>query len=481
MDSHKIGALRRRNTASEKTSRSTTRDASNERSPIETTGEVFSDGASIELILDSETGRLNLLLSDGENYSVAPRVEYRGRAYVPADLDRSISRAVMWPTKCTPYGSTDRLFTAVRKSLTKHGLPEEIALRTTYSVFATWFPECAPAAPCLSITGPRPEARLILQLLGCLCRHPLPLAEISRAGLCSLLKHLHPTLFIDSERLTPSILRLLAASNDRNAHVPWRGSLVNVYCGKVVYRGDVLANDLFGDATLEVNLAPSRGRLPILDATTLQRIATAFQPQFLAYRLRNIAKVRDSQFDLAAFASPIRVLARVLGSCLIDAPELQAGLGPLLEAQQDKIRTERWLDLRCVCLEALLFHSHSGQRDRVYVGELTRTATTILESRGETVPLEPRAIGPVLRLFGFYAKRDKKGWAIRFTDDVCRRIHRLARDYGVAAMEEGMALCAHCAESATGGDTQNKGESTVRRGEVIERTRRDYVRMNVCT
>ena len=464
MDSHKIGALRRRNTASEKISRSTTRDASNERSPIETTGEVFSDGASIELILDSETGRLNLLLSDGENCRVAPRVEYRGRAYVPADLDRSILRAVTWPTKCTPYRSTDQLFTAVRDLLTNHGLPEEVALRATYSVFPMWFPECVPAAPCLSIAGPRPEARLLLQLLACLCRHPLPLAEVSREGLCSLFKHLHPTLFIDSEHLTPSILRLLAASNDRKAYVPWKGSLVDVYCGKVVYRGDLLANGLFGDATLEVNLAPSRGRLPILDATTLQRIATAFQPHFLAYRLRNIAKVRHSQFDLAAFASPIRILARVLGASLVDAPELQAGLGPLLEAQQDKIRTERWLDLRCVCLEGLLFYCHSGQGDLVYVGELTRTANAILQSRGRTVPLEPRATGPVLRSFGLYPKRDKKGWAIRFTDDVCRRIHRLARDYGVAAMEERMALCAHCAESATGGDTQNKGESTVRKG-----------------
>jgi hypothetical protein len=458
--SHKIWAQRKGNPAARKTPRTRTHDASNQRSPIKTTGEVFSDGASIELILDAETGRLNLLISDGENYTIAPRVEYGGRVYVPADLDRSILRALTWPTKCTPYGSTDQLFTAVRDSFTNHSLPEEVALRTTYSVFATWFPECVPAAPCLSITGPRPEARLILQLLGCLCRHPLPLAEVSRAGLCSLLTHLQPTLLIDLEHLGPSILRLLAASNDRKAYVPWKNSLVNLYCAKAIYRGDALGDGLFSDATLQVNLAPSRGRLPILDASTLQEIATALQPQLLAYRSRNIAKVHESQFDLPAFASPIRILARVLGACLIDAPELQAGLGPLLEAHQEKIHAERWLDLRCVALEALLFHCHSGQTNLVYVGEFTRSATTILKGRGETVSLEPRAMGPILRSFGLSPKRDSKGWAIRLTHDVRRRIHRLAGDYEVAAMQEGMALCADCAEIVAGGDTQNGGEST---------------------
>jgi len=77
------------------------------RSPIETSGEVFADGRGIELIRDAETGRLKLLLSDSENCSVAPRVEYGGRVYVPASLDSGILRAVTLPTKFADYGSTD--------------------------------------------------------------------------------------------------------------------------------------------------------------------------------------------------------------------------------------------------------------------------------------------------------------------------------------------------------------------------------------
>src|SRR5712692_6194398 len=185
-----------------------THDAGDQPSPTRTSGELLSNGGSIELIMDTETGRLNLLLSDGEDSTAAPRVEYMGRVYVPANLDPGILRAMTLPTKCADCGSTPQLFTAVREVFTKHAFPAEVALGTTHFVFSAWFPECLPAAPCLSITGPRPEASLLLQLLGCLVRHALPLAEVSRAGFCSLPMAVQPTLLIGDEHLSPSTWRL---------------------------------------------------------------------------------------------------------------------------------------------------------------------------------------------------------------------------------------------------------------------------------
>ena len=108
-----------------------------QHSPIETTGELFSDGRCIELILDTETGQLNLLLSDGETCAAAPRAEDMGRVYVPANLSPSLLRAVMWPTKSTPYGSTNQLFRAVQEPFTNQGFPTEVALRSTHFVFST--------------------------------------------------------------------------------------------------------------------------------------------------------------------------------------------------------------------------------------------------------------------------------------------------------------------------------------------------------
>ncbi len=433
------------------------------RSPIETTGEVFSNGQSIELVLDAETGRPTLLFSDGEKCTVLPRVEYLGRVYVPADLSPSILRAVTWPTKCIDYGSTNKLFAAVQEMFTNHAFADEVALPTTHVVFSSWFPECLPAAPCLSITGPRPEATLLLQLLDCLVRHALPLAEVSRAALCSLPMDLHPTLLIDHEHLSRSTRRLLSASNNRNAYIPRKGSLVNIYCAKAIYRGDVLGDGLFGDAALQINLAPSRGKSPILDAKAQQEIASELQPQLLAYRLKNLAKVRASEFDLPGFASPIRILARVLGACIADAPELQAGLLPLLEEYEERIRGERWVDLRCIVIEALLSHCHTGQKDRVHVGEIAARTGTILKGRGETPARDPelfKLVGGILRELGFSPKRESKGYAMRLTDSVRRRIHQLARDHDVAAVQEGVALCPHCAEILGVGDTRKHASST---------------------
>ncbi len=458
-------AQRKVNPTSRKSSPTGTHDAAttDQCPPLETLGELFGDGRSIELIRDTETGRLNLLFFDGENCTVAPRVEYGGRVYVPADLSPSILRAVTWPTKCIEYGSTQKLFTAVRESFTNHGFPDEVALPTTHVVFSSWFPECLPSAPCLSITGPRPEANLLLQLLGCLVRHSLPLAELSRAGLCSLPMDLQLTLLIDLEHVSRSTLSLLSASNNRNAYVPRKGALVNIYCAKAIYRGDALGDGLFGDAALHINLAPSRGRLPMLDEKARQEIAMTLQPQLVAYRSRNLAKVRESEFDLPGFASPIRILARVLGACIVDAPELQAGLIALLEECQERIRGQRWVDLRCVVIESLLFCCHSREKDRVHVGEITATTSTILKGRGETPPAGPeliKLVGGSLRVLEFFPKRDSKGNAIRLTDSVRRRIHRLARDFQVAAVQEGVALCPHCSEILAAGNTQNQDDST---------------------
>ena len=459
MRAKKDAAQRERDPAFRIPSRKRTQDAGDQRSPIKTSGEVFSDGGTIELILDAETQRLGLLLSDGENRTVAPRVEHRGRMYVPADLGPSILRAMTWPSKFSDYGSTERLFTAVRESFTTHGFPTEVALLTTRFVFPTWFPECLPAAPSLSIVGPLPEANLLLQLLGCLVRHPLPLAEVSRASLCSLPMDLQPTLLIDQGNFSPSTRRLLSASNNRNAYVPWKGALVNIYCPKAVYRGDTVGDGLFGDAALQINLAPSRARLPIVSAKTQQEIATELQPQLLAYRLKNIAKVRESEFDLPTFASPIRILARVLGACIVDAPELQAGLVPLLEEHQERMRGERWIDLRCVVIEALLYYCHNGEKDRVHVGEIADVVGAILKGRGETPPSDPKPIGGILRLLQFSPKRDSKGYAIRLTEEVRREVHRLTSDYEVAAVQEGVALCPHCLEIlGNRGDSASKEE-----------------------
>jgi hypothetical protein len=112
------------------------------------------------------------------------------------------------------YVSTETLFSATHDVFTKHGISEDNADVASYFVFGTWFRKRSVPAPCLVITGPMPEAILLLQLFGCLVRRGLPIVEINSSGFRSV-AGLGPTLLIDGRYLSRSSLRLLSFCGPR--------------------------------------------------------------------------------------------------------------------------------------------------------------------------------------------------------------------------------------------------------------------------
>jgi len=437
---------------------------------VETTGELFSDGCGIELIQDSGTEQLDFVVFDGKTLTIAPRFEHAGRIHVPPVFDPVTLRALRFPSKVESYGSTAKLFAAMQEVLTEHDFPGEIALRANYFILSAWFPDCLPITPTLLITGPSSEANFLLQLLSCMVRHPLPLVDIDSAGLRALPRSLRPTLLIQQEHLSLSARKSLSASNKTGCHVSHNGELISVCFVKVLYRGLTFDDEFFMEGALRVNLTPLRGRVPILDSKAQEEIAGKLQPMLADYRLRNFARVRDSQFELPEFSSGIRVLSRILGACIIDNPGLQIGLRPLLRELEDQIRVGRWSDPRCVVIEALLYHCHTAaSEDLIHVGEIAKTVTTIFRARGETTVLGPKSVGAVIRSFYFSLKRDNRGWALRLTDANRHRIHRLARDLDVAAVQEGMSQCAHCADIIAACDRQNPKPTDPQKTRVAQR------------
>ncbi len=406
----------------------------------------FPGGGGIELLHQPSDGRLTLLSFDGENRIVAPRLETGGHVYLPAQIEPSILRGITLPSACADFGSTADLFKAVREPFSNHGFREEVALPAAYFIFSTWFPDCSPTAPFLVIAGPKPEATLLLRLIGCMVRHPLRLAEVTRPALCCLPLNLQLTLLISDESASRSARSLLAASNDRGALISWQGGLIDLYCAKAVYRGLVLDDGKLHGTALQIHVPPFRGRLPILDANAQREITEKIQPWMEEYRCRNLAKVCESRFDVPELESRLRILARVLGASIVDAPELQAELAPLLRCSAQQARAERWRDPPCVTVESLLSFTHFDATAKVYIGEIAQKAIAILKWRGVAVSFEPETIGAIVRQLGFTPKRDNRGFAIYLDDRVRRRIHELAREYDVAAVQEGIAQCALCAE-----------------------------------
>jgi hypothetical protein len=341
---------------------------------------------------------------------------------------------------------TAELFAGILGVVKARGFVDTAALTATYFAFFTWFSAFLPWAPCLLVTGAGPEARLLLELLECVVRHPLPLFELTRGGFLSIDMNSEPTLLIVQEDITDSLWKLLRASNHRNAQISGANGTRKIYCAKAIYLADESIGVRSDHGLLQINLSPFRGQLPILEADEKRELSAEFQAKMQSYRQRNFVQVRDSRFDLPEFSSPIRILARVLGAPIVAAPELQGALGTLLREYEESIRVAPWVDPRCVVIEAVLLRSHDDQTERVHVGEITRTANVILKVRGETVQLEAKEVGGILRQLGLSPLRDRKGFAIRLNESIRRHIHQLASRFAVATIQEGTVLCAHCAE-----------------------------------
>jgi hypothetical protein len=342
--------------------------------------------------------------------------------------------------------TTSELFASIFAVFKARGFPEDAALAASYFAFSTWFSAFLPVAPCLLISGPGPEARLMLDLLECVLRNPLLIFGLTRGGFLSVDMDLEPTLLIAQEGISDSLWKLVLASNHRNAQVPTANGMRKIYCAKVMYVGDEPPDVGSNESLLQINLAPLRGRVPFLEPNDKSDLMAEFQPRMLAYRQRNYAQVCDSRFDLPELSSANRILARVLGAPIVTAPEVQASLGPLLCVYQDAIRAEVWSNPRCVVIEAVLLRCHDGKSERIYVGAITRTTNAILKGRGEIKQLGPKEVGGILRQLGLSPTRDRNGFAIRLDEGIRRVIHQLAGRFAVAAVQEGAMECAHCVE-----------------------------------
>jgi hypothetical protein len=415
-------------------------------STTETCGGLLPDGRSVDLISDVATGRMKLISFDGIEHQIADRVDVGDHTFISMALDSAIRGATALPTTAEDYETTEGLFAETRGVMTAHGFSQEVATAATNFIFATWFPEAG--APCMTITGPSAEGILFLQLLACFVRRGLMMVELDSHGFRGLMDRLHPTLLIDARCFTSRSLRRLLTSSGSRFYVPWKGSVANFSFARAIYLGTGPAADFSADFSLHVHISPSRPGLFLLDEKERVQIIATFQPKFLNYRLRNINRVRASDFELSEMDSEAGIIGRILGSCIVDAPEIQAGVRRLLESREAKLRAARWTDLSCVILEALLDICHRPASNRIYVGEIAETARVILKTRGNPAEFKARGVGPILRRLGFNTSpRDYRGFHILVTSEVLRTIHLLARDYKIAAVENGIACCPMCTET----------------------------------
>ena len=384
-----------------------------------TAGEVFSNGATIELIRNSGRSGLELHFFNGKKAHVGETIKIGKKLFRPAKFDHRVE-LVRLPTRSSPFGSIATLFAETRKLFVQFGFSPDVAFAAAIFCCATWFTDVLPVAPRLIITGPTLEAGLLLDLISCLARRSLPISEFTRGGISALPLQIQPTLVIAAEALNKTSIALFRASNRRRAYFSVQGDLTDVFCAKVIHCTQIADAALIDPDALHIELPPSVSRLETLDHENRETIAEQFQSRFLDYRCRHILHAQHSNFEVPGLGSSTGMLARVLGAAIDGAQGLQIELASLLRGHEEQTYESHVTDPLYVVVDAMLHHLHNNFGERLSVGKITETANGILLGRGDVTERSPRDVGAVLKVLGVHKTRRHDGYAFELNDVLSR-------------------------------------------------------------
>jgi hypothetical protein len=185
---------------------------------------------------------------------------------------------------------------------------------------------------------------------------------------------------------------------------------------------------------LHINVSPAPGAesphiLPLSDEAT-----QSFQNQLLRYRTRSLPGVFTSQFNVSALSPEANTIAAALGRCIVEAPELQAGLASLLTPFSDHQLAERLDDLGTLAIGAALALCHEG-KDQALVGEIASEVNRIQKERGERLQYSPERVGHRLRKAGLMTRRlGASGNGLLFDRATQVLLHDTAGTYGYVGL-----------------------------------------------
>ena len=400
--------------------------------PKATYGEVFADGATIELIRGTHGGNSALLLWDGAKEIVGARVEHDGQLYEPAPINASLLQELILPTRCCPHGSTREFLAETCKLIINYAvLPEKIASLVGRVVLCSALVEAVCVAPSLMIVGPDiTRGDRLTELLRRMCWHALPLTGVTPTGFCSLAGGVRFTSLITQANISDKLRRLLDDASYRDRKIPHRGQLLDLFGVQVINCDSLIAGDSGPLRSIQIPMIATEQELPPLDFDVQHRITNEFQAKLLSFRRANLGVARKMQFDVSKFTPALRDRARSLAAATPDDRDLQVEVFNLLREEDAEIRADKLIDPSAIAGEAVLVAWHGSPGGIAYVADLAVIAEQMLQRRGEKSTIEPAVFGKQLKLLGFATERDAKGKKLQLTGAVRDRAQRLVRDFG---------------------------------------------------
>ncbi len=404
---------------------------------IETSGEVFADGSTIELIR-REDGRVALMLFDGAKEITGSTVEYRGCVYEPAVIKRTVLQELTLPSGFCPHGTTREFLSQICNLIANFvGLQEKSLELVGRFVLCSALVDAVSVAPTLMIIGSDiARGKRLVELLGCLCRHSIRLTGVTPAGFCSLPSGMRLSYVISQELVSDKLRKLLAQAVCRDQKIPFRGGLLDFFGVQVIHTDHMNASDSAGSRSIQITMVPTGGELPIFDWETRHRVTSEFQAKLLGFRCASLVKARKFHFDVSRFTMELRDTAYAFAASTPDDTELQSKVFDLFKEQDEEIRSERWTALSSVVLEAILVAAYESAGKAVYAADLSELAQEILRRRGEVnAELDPAVFGKTLKALGFITARDARGKKLLLTDTVVGDARKILGSVGISEAE----------------------------------------------
>jgi hypothetical protein len=336
-------------------------------------------------------------------------------------------RGIPLPIREEPYGTTVELLTQIRKTILEQiSVSNEVSAVLTYWVLSTWFMESLPIAPCLVITGASHEGDMVLRTLKVFCRFPLLMAGVSSASLRGIDWTLRPTLLLSEPNLSKQMTAVLGCSTSQGYLVGTAGKYQDYFGSKAIYLGEDPPIHAMPRFSLHVNAASMSKAGPGYARPLSNSIAQSFQDRLVDYRLKNLVRVHNSDFDASSLHSDTRSVANALGACIVDAPDLQAELVSLLVPRAQQQLEDRSNSHEALVIEGTLSLCHQGKL-QIFVKEIADEVNRIQASRGETLRFTAEKVGHKLKKVGLCTRRLSSAGNGLLIDHTTRvRLHEVA-------------------------------------------------------
>jgi hypothetical protein len=331
------------------------------------------------------------------------------------------------PSPIRPDGDPGELHTQIKRMIAgRTRLPDSVSTLVAFWAISTWFQDAFTVFPCLVISGPAHEAMVLLGILRDLCRTPTLLAGLKRGDFKELTGY--RTLLISEPNLDNRTAALLGNLTNRHFLLIEQGSYLSCAGSRAIYIGEDITikriqHSLYIDVT-----TPPHVDFTIPSQSWPETIGS-LRNRLVEYRDRNLSKVSSLEFNPCGLSLEAHAMANALGSCIVDAPQLQAELVALLRPQNQQQIADRSDSVEALVAGAALALCHQD-KDEIYVKEITSEVNRLLVARGETMQLTPEKAGHKLKKVGLFTRRLSQAGNGLTLDQATRiRIHEVARAF----------------------------------------------------